>query len=272
LRCAPFRWTAAARATDVRFPQALEFCTDQLWPGLFVRDNARALELEMDRVMGVVRFLDPELHNHLGALQVSPLHFAVPWLLTAFAHVLPMDDARALWDALLLQALPWPAMFAATVLVQLRRVLLALADFGDAVSFLTRLPVSASELVDCGVKLALDAMHLFPFLPGMDVQHQRVRFYLTDDLLANALVVDLRPREVFLGQRAIKGAVHFELDSAMLGRDASGIVRTMLRERDAKGCRVLGLFGGADAHNAMVGAVYEALVAACVPFVCEVLV
>jgi len=222
---------------------ALEFCTENLWSGMFVADNSAALLRQTSQFVGLLTFLDSELANHLSKKGVVPDQYVVPWLLTGFAHVFPLDDLVRLWDAFLLQAIPDIAIFACMVLIQIRLVLLSLDDFGNITSFLSRLPVSSSELVDWGVQLSLEALDMFPFLQGVEWDGECCSLYPTDDLLANTLVVDVRSKAEYLTGPVVPGAIHFEISSKMLRDNWSVVLRALLAERDAKSFRIVALYG-----------------------------
>ena len=45
---------------------------------------------------------DPELGYHLHSIGFIPELFAIPWFLTCFAHVFPLDKIMHIWDSLML--------------------------------------------------------------------------------------------------------------------------------------------------------------------------
>ncbi len=47
-------------------------------------------------------FHDAALFNHLDGIGFVPDLYAIPWVLTMFAHVFPLGDVFHLWDRLLL--------------------------------------------------------------------------------------------------------------------------------------------------------------------------
>lgn len=54
--------------------------------------------------------------------------FVIPWLMTAFAHILPLDDVVALWDALILHPLPPPSTPPSQLLLAAAALILLLRD------------------------------------------------------------------------------------------------------------------------------------------------
>ncbi len=49
----------------------------------------------------LIAFVDADLSNRLHAMELHVELYAIPWLLTAFAHVLPLHKLFPVWDALL---------------------------------------------------------------------------------------------------------------------------------------------------------------------------
>ncbi|GBG25242.1 TBC domain-containing protein kinase-like protein [Hondaea fermentalgiana] len=140
-------------------------------PGLFLRSkarNTRRIHSRLSAVEQMLAFHDPQLAAHLRSLGVESEHFALPWVLTMFAHVLPVGAIWRMWDFCLARA-PGRGLvlLSVAVLVELRDVLLSYHDFGDAVGFLTRLPVSLDRLVHRCLKLARAADRLTPDLTAL---------------------------------------------------------------------------------------------------------
>ena len=133
---------------------------------LHAEDNTRTLGA-LFRALGVLlAFHDPRLAARLAKLGIAPPLFAMPWLLTLYAHVLPLEpDGLLLWDAFLgaegAGACVLPLFFGVGLLVALRNRLFAL-DASDALAFLTRLPVATRPLVARALALARRALRLTP--------------------------------------------------------------------------------------------------------------
>lgn len=89
--------------------------------------------------MLLVEYLDPELGNHLNKLEFRAHLFAIPWFLTCFAHVLPLNKLFHLWDSLLLADSTFPLFIGVAILTQLRPQLI-LAQFNDAILLFSDLP------------------------------------------------------------------------------------------------------------------------------------
>lgn len=89
--------------------------------------------------MLLVEFIDPDLVNHLQALDFLPQLFAIPWFLTCFAHVLPLHKLFHLWDALLLADATFPLFIGVSILTQLRPQLIN-AQFNEAILLFSDLP------------------------------------------------------------------------------------------------------------------------------------
>ena len=80
--------------------------------------SSSAIRARVGRLAGMVRFHDPFAAAHLDeACGVQIDHFALPWILTAFAHVFPLSQTCKLWDALLLHREPVTLLMNFTVAV-----------------------------------------------------------------------------------------------------------------------------------------------------------
>ena len=72
----------------------------------------------------------PELFNHLDGIGFIPDLYAIPWILTMFAHVFPLQSIFHLWDKLLLGNSAFPLCIGLAVLYQ---------EFNSIQSFFVRL-------------------------------------------------------------------------------------------------------------------------------------
>ncbi|KAI9221674.1 hypothetical protein BC828DRAFT_380444 [Blastocladiella britannica] len=83
-------------------------------------DNARALTAAYAGLEAAVRFLDPELASHRSAIGLAWPLFAVPYIMSACAHVLALPVTYRVWDQML--ARPGKAAFSPFLLVSLLRI------------------------------------------------------------------------------------------------------------------------------------------------------
>jgi hypothetical protein len=60
--------------------------------GFLAPDNTACLNLYLASFCALLSYHDPELAAHLDAIGFTPEQYAVPWFMTLFAHVLPMDQ------------------------------------------------------------------------------------------------------------------------------------------------------------------------------------
>ena len=69
---------------------------------LFLPDNASELQRRMWHFSMLLVWHDPRLAAHLSRMQFQPELYTIPWFLTLFSHVLPLEKTFRLWDGLLL--------------------------------------------------------------------------------------------------------------------------------------------------------------------------
>jgi len=104
---------------------------------LFLPDNSVELQHRMWSFSMLLVWHDPQLALHLTRLNFQPELYTIPWFLTLFAHVLPLDKTFALWDAILLQPPAFSMHVALGVTRQFREELLR-SDFNQCVLFFSR--------------------------------------------------------------------------------------------------------------------------------------
>jgi hypothetical protein len=75
---------------------------DRFLPGFFLKDNSQVMQEFLAVFMHLLAFWDPVLAHHMHTLMFLPDLFAIPWFLTAFAHVFPLDKIFRIWDSFLL--------------------------------------------------------------------------------------------------------------------------------------------------------------------------
>ena len=152
--CAAF--AVAFRSEALAF-SCMDAFLSRLLPGIFVDDNSTVLQERLLRLQQLLSFLDPELSAHFFSIGITPNLYAIPWLMTLFAHILPLNLLFQVWDVLLglhqhshcVADKGGPQMlsvlFAVCFLSELRVTLLK-SNFEQAVAYLTRLPISLDLL------------------------------------------------------------------------------------------------------------------------------
>lgn len=89
--------------------------------------------------MQLLAYTDAPLFCHLKSLDFHPELFAIPWFLTSFAHVLPLQKLFHLWDSVLLADSSFPIFVGISILSHIRNSLIN-AQFNDAILLFSDLP------------------------------------------------------------------------------------------------------------------------------------
>lgn len=126
--------------------------------GMFQKDNAAVIQEYLAKFSHIQAFHDPELFNQLDGIGFIPDLYAIPWILTMFAHVFPLQNIFHLWDKLLLGNSAFPLCIGLAVLYQLRERLLA-AEFNDCILLFSDLPAIDIE------KCVKDSIQIFCTTP-----------------------------------------------------------------------------------------------------------
>lgn len=106
--------------------------------GMFLQKNTSQLQTQLIVFNQLLAFHDPKLFLHLHNHQFLPELFAIPWFLTLFTHILPIDSTLRLWDFLFLHDSTMIHFISIAVMRQLRSRLLPI-DFNDMVLFFSEL-------------------------------------------------------------------------------------------------------------------------------------
>ena len=65
---------------------------------MFRRDNSAVIQEYLAKFSHLQAFHDPVMFNHLNDIGFIPELYAIPWVLTMFAHVFPLQNIFHLWD------------------------------------------------------------------------------------------------------------------------------------------------------------------------------
>ncbi|KAI8332532.1 rab-GTPase-TBC domain-containing protein [Choanephora cucurbitarum] len=99
---------------------------------VYWQDNAPVLQEYLAVFRHLLSFHDPELSSHLDTIGFMPDLYAIPWFLTMFTHVFPLDKIYHLWDKLLVGPTSLPLFAGIAILRQIRDTLLGY-EFNDCI-------------------------------------------------------------------------------------------------------------------------------------------
>lgn len=106
--------------------------------GMFLQKNTSQLQTQLIVFNQLLAFHDPKLFMHLHNQQFNPELFAIPWFLTLFTHILPIESTFRLWDFMFQYDASMIYFISMAVMRQIRRQLLSI-DFNDLVLFFSEL-------------------------------------------------------------------------------------------------------------------------------------
>jgi hypothetical protein len=115
--------------------------------GFFLPDNTACLNLYLATFCQLINFHDPELASHLDTIGFTPDHYLVPWFMTLFAHVLPMEQLYRCWDMMVQGPSAFPLFIAVAVMISLRDILLARDVTGCMMFFSNVLTIDMDEMM-----------------------------------------------------------------------------------------------------------------------------
>ncbi|KAI9262078.1 rab-GTPase-TBC domain-containing protein [Sporodiniella umbellata] len=98
----------------------------------FLSDNTSVLQEYLAVFRHLLSFHDPELSSHLDYIGFMPDLYAIPWFLTLFTHVFPLDKIYHLWDKFLVGPSSLPLFAGIAILRQIRDTLLGY-EFNDCI-------------------------------------------------------------------------------------------------------------------------------------------
>ncbi|KAK5576627.1 hypothetical protein RB653_007771 [Dictyostelium firmibasis] len=118
---------------------SLKAFVDKYLSILYVPNNHAALSEIMLIYQQLLAYHDPELLNHLIEIQLDPNLYSIPWFITVFAHILPIDKLEILWDSILLCPSSLPNFIAASMIIQFRDSILKM-NFEDGITMMSMIP------------------------------------------------------------------------------------------------------------------------------------
>ncbi|CAI2169637.1 3137_t:CDS:10 [Funneliformis geosporum] len=106
---------------------------------VFLFDNSSVIAEYLAVFKHLLSFHDPELSSHLNKIGYQPDLYAIPWFLTLFTHVFPLDKTYHLWDKILVGPPSLPLFTGISILRQLRDLLLQ-SEFNECLAFAESFP------------------------------------------------------------------------------------------------------------------------------------
>lgn len=111
--------------------------TDVFVPSYFIRGDTMYLRNQLRRLQVLLMFWDPHLAVHLSGLGIPPALYAVPWFITLFADVWPLQRVVHVWDAFFVGG-PTLLLFLAVSVLRYNRHRLLQADFSAAMQLFSQ--------------------------------------------------------------------------------------------------------------------------------------
>ncbi|XP_042207251.1 TBC domain-containing protein kinase-like protein [Homarus americanus] len=105
----------------------------------FLRDNSAVIQEYLAKFSHMIAFHDPQLFNHLDNIGFIPELYAIPWFLTMYTHVFPLQKIFLLWDTLLLGEASLPLCIGVALLRQLKDRLLQFG-FNECILLFSDMP------------------------------------------------------------------------------------------------------------------------------------
>jgi len=112
---------------------------DKFLRKFFGKDNERCLQEHLLVFRQLLAYHDPELAYHLHTVGFHPVLYAIPWLLTLFTHIFPLDTIYHIWDTLLLGPDVLPLVVSVAIVHEVRGKLLSLS-YNNCLLFVRNMP------------------------------------------------------------------------------------------------------------------------------------
>ncbi|KAI8996697.1 hypothetical protein BC832DRAFT_595439 [Gaertneriomyces semiglobifer] len=153
--------------------------------GFFVQDNSTIMHETMITFSQLIAFHDPLLSEHMRKCGLEPHLFALPWFMTMYSHIFPLDKIYVLWDNIIIGPRFLFLFIGCAILHQLRDDLLP-RDFNMAMLLFSDL--GAIDIERCVVH----AHSLYRVTPPSVVEH----LYDIFDTHVVRLPIELRQKEL----------------------------------------------------------------------------
>ncbi|KAG7175816.1 TBC domain-containing protein kinase-like protein-like [Homarus americanus] len=176
----------------------------------FLRDNSAVIQEYLAKFSHMIAFHDPQLFNHLDNIGFIPELYAIPWFLTMYTHVFPLQKIFLLWDTLLLGEASLPLCIGVALLRQLKDRLLQFG-FNECILLFSDMPdIDMERVVRESVQVFCSTPpSVMDAVPVVELKREKCPRACGADLLellahkrsrsgrAKVLVVDIRSPDEF---------------------------------------------------------------------------
>eukprot|EP00040_Diaphanoeca_grandis_P015671 m.80221 g.80221 ORF g.80221 m.80221 type:complete len:893 (+) comp25295_c1_seq1:150-2828(+) len=121
--CAPF--LVSSFTNEARAYGCLDLFVKRYLQNFFLKDNSMVMQEYLAIFVHMVNYHDPELGYHMHEIGFIPELFAIPWFLTCYAHVFPLDKIMHIWDSLMLCGASMVICIGVAIVIDIRDVLLS---------------------------------------------------------------------------------------------------------------------------------------------------
>ena len=112
---------------------------DKYVHNFFLKDNSPVMQEYLAVFSQLIAFHAPQLYNHLFEIGFQPELYAIPWFLTVFTHVFPLEKIFDIWNKLLVNNSSFPLFIGLGILWQLKANLLTFG-FNECILLFSDLP------------------------------------------------------------------------------------------------------------------------------------
>lgn len=112
---------------------------DKYIHNFFLKDNSPVMQEYLAVFSQLIAFHTPSLYNHLFEIGFQPELYAIPWFLTVFTHVFPLEKIFVIWNKLLVNDSTFPLFIGLGILWQLKVNLMSFG-FNECILLFSDLP------------------------------------------------------------------------------------------------------------------------------------
>lgn len=112
---------------------------DKYVHNFFYNNNSPVMQEYLVIFSQLIAYIDPILSNHLQEVVFLPELYAIPWFLTVFTHIFPLEKVFKLWNVIMVYDHSFPLFIGLGILVQLRSYLLEYG-FNECILIFSDLP------------------------------------------------------------------------------------------------------------------------------------